>query len=83
MVRAPALHAGGHWFESSTAHFFCGPSRSRSSSPRDAPNDMLGSAEIVLRALGLSVANVMWKSPPIVVRSTGGRDFLSFADRGR
>ena len=24
MVRAPALHAGGHWFESSTAHFFCG-----------------------------------------------------------
>ncbi len=21
MVRAPALHAGGHWFESSIAHF--------------------------------------------------------------
>ena len=21
LVRAPALHAGGHWFESSTAHF--------------------------------------------------------------
>ena len=29
LVRAPALHAGGHWFESSIAHHFITPWETR------------------------------------------------------
>ena len=32
LVRAPALHAGGHWFESSIAHFMGEPGRWRQQS---------------------------------------------------
>src|SRR5215211_3518725 len=80
LVRAPRLHRGSHWFESSTAHHRAirGRFAVRPRSGRFAPSRQLDGTRA--RALAVRLSDPATRAPPSSVRA--GEDTQQWDDRG-